>query len=172
MQGRYLGKRVDITIRRDGKAVAGIAVKFVMQNYSQNSHNYFENMMGETANIRAAGYPYFQIFIILDKLPHYNQSKEIVRWETFTEHNAGKYITMSQDNTDVFYHTPNKMLIYVVHIPDNDNLKNHADYMDYYSSHPATVEISDSLHDDFGAAVILNDYEKFINKVRHAVLAL
>lgn len=61
VRGRYVPKRVDITIFKQDKVAAGVAVKFVMQNYSQNSNNYFENMLGETANIRAAGYPYFQI---------------------------------------------------------------------------------------------------------------
>ena len=70
IQGRYIDKMVDITIMKGAKAIAGIGVKFVMQNYSQNSNNYFENMLGETANIRAARCPYFQVFIILDKLPY------------------------------------------------------------------------------------------------------
>jgi len=73
VRGRYVPKRVDITIFKQDKVAAGVAVKFVMQNYSQNSNNYFENMLGETANIRAAGYPYFQIFIIQDQLPYYRR---------------------------------------------------------------------------------------------------
>lgn len=51
IQGRYLNKNVDITIYKNDKIIAGIGVKFVMQNYSQNSVNYFENMLGVTANI-------------------------------------------------------------------------------------------------------------------------
>ena len=70
IEGRDIDKRVDITRKekKTNRAVAGIAVKFVMQNYSQNSNNYFENMLGETANIRTANCPYFQIFIIFDKI--------------------------------------------------------------------------------------------------------
>lgn len=84
--GRYVDKMVDITVQDcKGKAVAGIAVKFVMQNYSQNSNNYFENMLGETANIRSNKIPYFQVFIILDKLPYYKKDKTIQKWETFTD---------------------------------------------------------------------------------------
>lgn len=75
-------------MKKGERAVAGLAVKFVMQNYSQNSNNYFENMLGETANIRCGNCPYFQIFIILDKLPYYQRSGELSRWETFTAHNA------------------------------------------------------------------------------------
>lgn len=82
ISGRYVDKNVDIVIQKSAteEVVAGLAVKFVMQNYSQNSNNYFENMLGETANIRAKGFPYFQIFIILDRLPYYKRDKSISRW--------------------------------------------------------------------------------------------
>ena len=66
INGRYYDKKVDITIAYKNKIVAGIGVKFVQQNYAQNSNNYFENMLGETANIRTNKIPYFQIFIISD----------------------------------------------------------------------------------------------------------
>lgn len=130
IRGRYVNKAVDITVKKGERAVAGLAVKFVMQNYSQNSNNYFENMLGETANIRCGNCPYFQIFIILDKLPYYQRSGELSRWETFTAHNAEKYVTLSQDDASIYFHTPNKTLIYVVHIPDNDSLSTSREYME------------------------------------------
>ena len=34
ISGRYFDKKVDITISKNGKIVAGYGVKFVMQNYS------------------------------------------------------------------------------------------------------------------------------------------
>ena len=79
IQGRYIDKNVDITVIDNGiqKAIAGIAVKFVMSNYSQNSNNYFENMLGETANIRSMNIPYFNIFIIPEILPYYKRNGEI-----------------------------------------------------------------------------------------------
>jgi len=173
IQGRYVDKMVDITIKKDGKPVCGIAVKFVMQNYSQNSNNYFENMLGETANIRANKCPYFQIFIILDRLPYYksDRDKSITRWETFTQHNASKYMALSHDNTDVFFHTPNKTLIYVVHIPDNHDIKNRSEYMEYYKNLDFFITLSGHDLHGFGETVILNDYENFINKVYHTILA-
>lgn len=92
--GRYMDKAVDIAIVRDNRSVAGIGVKFVMQNYSQNSNNYFESMLGETANIRCNNCPYFQIFIVLDRLPYYKKNNAISRWESFTDHNADKYLAL------------------------------------------------------------------------------
>ena len=116
IDGRYINKAVDITISESGKAIAGIAVKFVMSNYSQNSNNYFENMLGETANIRAAQIPYFQIFIIPDRLPYFDKKRNITKWETITEHNLEKYIKLSNDNVDSFMHTPNKTLVFIIHL--------------------------------------------------------
>ena len=171
IKGRYIEKWVDITVTKDDEAVAGLAVKFVMQNYSQNSNNYFENMLGETANIRANRCPYFQIFIILDRLPYYNNGKSIQKWETFTEHNAQKYVVLSEDNVYVFFHTPNKTLIYVVHIPENRCLSNRNDYMDYYRNLDFSITVSDNRFEEMGASVVLNDYETFIDKVYHTIKA-
>lgn len=173
IKGRYIDKVVDITIKKDNKAIAGIAVKFVMQNYAQNSNNYFENMLGETANIRSNNIPYFQIFIIIDKLPYYNRDKRITRWETFSEHHIAKYVMLSKDNTDICFHTPNKTLIYVVHLPEcNNDVETAHDYIDYYRKNPYDVTLTNNRYEAMGSAVILNDYEKFITKVYHTILSL
>lgn len=172
IMGRYLNKRVDITVKKGDKSVAGIAVKFVMQNYSQNSNNYFENMLGETANIRCNHCPYFQIFIILDKLPYYNNEGEIRRWESFSLHNISKYEALSKDDINVYYHTPNKTLIFVIHIPDNENIKTKKEYLSFYKENQFNMEISNNKYYDFSNSVILNDYEKFMEKVFHTIMAL
>ncbi len=172
ISGRYIDKKADITVKKGDRIVGGIAVKFVMQNYSQNSNNYFENMLGETANIRCNGYPYFQIFIVLDKLPYYKKDKTLSKWEKFSDHNVCKYVTLSNDDTTKYYHTPNKTLIYVIHIPDNEQLGSVQEYMDYYKRLDFKIELSNHRYEQFGSAVILNDYEKFSDKVYHTILAL
>lgn len=173
IKGRYINKKVDIAIKHGGKPVAGIAIKFVMQNYSQNSNNYFENMLGETANIRCAHYPYFQIFIILDKIPYYSKDKRLIKWESFTDHNISKYIALSKDDVDMYLHTPNKTLIYVVHIsePEHD-IKTLEEYTEYYRTHNYDISVTTHCYDEFESNVILNDYETFINKVYHTVKSL
>ncbi len=172
ISGRYIDKKADITIKKGDRIVGGIAVKFVMQNYFQNSNNYFENMLGETANIRCNGYPYFQIFIILDKLPYYKKDKTLSKWEEFSDHNVCKYVTLSNDDTTKYYHTPNKTLIYVIHIPNNEKLGSVQEYMNYYKQLDFKIELSNHRYEHFGSAVILNDYEKFSDKVYHTILAL
>ncbi len=135
LDGRYIDKVVDITIKHRQKSVAGIGVKFVMQNYSQNSNNYFENMLGETANIRCANIPYFQIFIIPEKLPYYNKQGLIQKWEEFTIHNATKYLTLSEDNIQTSIHTPTKTLLFVIHLPEiSQPIVDKTDYVHFYES--------------------------------------
>ena len=143
IRGRYVNKAVDITVKK-----------------------------GETANIRCGNCPYFQIFIILDKLPYYQRSGELSRWETFTAHNAEKYVTLSQDDASIYFHTPNKTLIYVVHIPDNDSLSTSREYMDYYRRLNPSLSLTEHDYNDFGNGVIFNDYELFIEKVYHTIMAL
>ena len=171
IDGRYLDKAVDITILKKNKPIAGIGVKFVMQNYSQNSNNYFENMLGETANIRCANIPYFQIFIIPDKLPYYKNDGTIQKWEEFTTHNSEKYVTLSKDDIQTSVHTPTKTLLFVVHLPEIEkDVRDKKEYVCYYENqNNFCVSESPAEYGDFSSAVIHNDYEDFAEKVVHYI---
>src|SRR3954447_15623385 len=76
IQGRYMDKRVDIAIMKGEKPVAGIGIKFIMSNYRQNSNNYFENMLGETANIRTNNILYFQIVVCFARSPYFYKEND------------------------------------------------------------------------------------------------
>jgi NADPH-dependent 7-cyano-7-deazaguanine reductase QueF-like protein len=174
IEGRYIDKMVDITISKDNKPVAGIAVKFVMQNYKQNSNNYFENMLGETANIRCSNVPYFQVFIVFDKLPYYDNSGVLKHWELFNANNSHKYIILSNDDTKISLHTPDKTLLYVVHLPDNESLlgKKKSEYMDYYKTSDTKITLSSNDLGKHGNSLIVNDWTTFRDKVYHAIMAI
>lgn len=167
LSGRYYPKNVDIVVSLREKPIAGYAVKFVMRNYSQNSNNYFENMLGETANLRANGIPYFQIFILFDKVPYYKAGGPFQRWDIITKHNLDKYIEMSADDPEVFCHTPDKTLIALLTLKEepNQSFKSDRDYADYYRgiiNENDLITHSNKIGDVFSDAVILNDYESFI----------
>ena len=172
VKGRYVDKAVDITILENGTSIAGIAVKFVMSNYSQNSNNYFENMLGETANIRCARIPYYQVFIIPDKIPYYDKANHIKHWEKISEHNLSKYINLSHDNIDMFLHTPNKTFIGIIHLSgDSTDIKTKQDYSDYYLEHD--FEVTYSTNDiNFGTSIIYNNYELFAEKITNGIKSL
>lgn len=180
-EGKYMDKDVDISIlnKHTQEFVTGIAVKFVMQNYKQNSYNYFEGMLGETSNIRSNNKPYYQIFIILDKLPYYKNDEEngkiISKWEKLTPRNMKKYINLSYDNVDSNLHVPNNTLIYVVHINDDadeQNINTQKKYFEYYKTNIPSVELSKNEYPEFNpnGSVIYNNFEKFMNKVYQAVV--
>lgn len=172
--GRYIDKKVDVVIERQGNVIAGIGVKFVMQNYAQNSNNYFENMLGETANIRSKNIPYFQIFIIPEVLPYYKNGGNFKKWEYFNGHHMSKYRILSNDNDEVFLHTPTKTLLYVLKLPELiGEFLNKQFYTDYYSGLvDFKIEVSENDYGEFGDNLIMNDYQKFIEKVKHRVLSI
>lgn len=175
IKGRYYPKNVDITVNKDGKPVAGYSVKFVMRNYSQNSNNYFENMLGETANIRSNSIPYFQIFIIFDKVPYYSKDGDFKRYDVMSEHNLDKYLVLSRDDPNTFFHTPDKTLIALIKLKEkspNYIFANTTEYNDFYKTiidDSDLMSYSSKITDIFDDTVIFNDYENFINRTCYII---
>ena len=175
IDGRYYPKNVDITVSYNGKPIAGYAIKFVMRNYSQNSNNYFENMLGETANIRSNHIPYFQIFIIFDKVPYYKTGGVFSRYDIITQHNLDKYFSLSKDDPDAFYHTPDKTLLVLLSLKEkapNYAFRSSKDYAAYYISvirDANLISYSTQIRDSFDDSVILNDYADFIRRTYYIV---
>jgi hypothetical protein len=174
IQGRYINKNVDITVSKDGIVIAGIAIKFVMQNYSQNSNNYFENMLGETANIRSKNIPYFQIFIIPDELPYYESNGTIKNWESFTPNNIHKYKVLAEDLVETSIHTPTKTLLYVIRLPALAvSIAKREAYVSYYQSlQDVSITTTSFDYGTFASNVVFNNYEEFIQKVVHRILSI
>jgi hypothetical protein len=165
INGRYINKAVDITILNKDRQLAGIAVKFVMQNYAQNANNYFENMLGETANIQSLHIPYFQIFIIPEKLPYYKQSGKFDKWEYFSSAHRRKYRILSTDDCATWVHTPAKTLLYVIKFPEIGNPENKSDYINKYQELNEANDLNidaASIAETFGSGLICNDYETFM----------
>jgi len=128
-------------------------------------------MLGETANIRCANIPYFQIFIIPDKLPYYKNDGTFQKWEEFTTHNSAKYLTLSKDDIQTSIHTPTKTLLFVIHLPEiKKDIQDKKEYTIYYSNYEnMCVCESQAEYGTFSSAVIYNDYEDFASKVVHYI---
>lgn len=172
LKGRYYEKAVDIAVFKDGVEYAGVAVKFVMSNYLQNANNYFEGMLGETANLRSNGLPYFQILIVPETMPYFEKDGSIGKIEELKTHHLDKYLNLSQDNVDRFFHTPNKTLLVVVKLPDFSVAQDRDEYKALCANKNLQYsQIFNQNAQDFGASVIFNDYEKFLDKASHGILA-
>lgn len=119
VEGKYYPKNVDITVTKNDKPVMCLGIKFVTSNYKQNANNYFENMMGETANIQARkDLPYFQLIVLRYQTPYYAKTtqrtgtKEPSKIEIINEHDLQKYINLAYDTPQA--HKPYSMGIFLI----------------------------------------------------------
>jgi hypothetical protein len=96
--GKYYPKDIDMTVTKANKPVLCVGFKFVTSNYKQNVNNYFETMMGETANIQAnQGLPYAHIIVLRHKTPYYKKDRSVGRIETVNEKDLSKYLKLAFD---------------------------------------------------------------------------
>jgi len=188
ISGRYFDKKVDILITKGNLTVAGFGVKFIMSNYKQNSNNYFENMLGETANIRTNTILYFQI-VICFAYPLYfhkekNQERIIKTIEEINSRHLKKYRILSSDNIVNFLHSPNKTFLTLVNFKninckelfENGKLKTFVDFIRIVKEsdiqlefsplkiHEWDLDESNNKENIFKKNLIFNDYQKYIEK--------
>jgi hypothetical protein len=119
VEGKYYSKNVDITVTKDDNPVFCLGIKFVTSNYKQNANNYFENMMGETANIQALGnLPYAQLLILRHKTPYYkkNETKVYSKIETINDKDISKYLKLVYDLKQA--HRPDYLGIQLIDIDE------------------------------------------------------
>ncbi|MEM4097990.1 MAG: hypothetical protein QXS81_04820 [Candidatus Micrarchaeaceae archaeon] len=74
IEGKYYPKREDITISIKQTPIVVLSFKFVTSNYAQNSNNYFENLLGETANIRRVGVGFAHFLVLRGHTPYYDKA--------------------------------------------------------------------------------------------------
>jgi len=99
--GKYYPKKIDITITRNDKPVFCLGIKFVISSLSSNIYNYFEQMMGETANIQTKRIPYAQVIIFQHKTPKEDPSKgkniAKIKLQKLRDQDIKKYMTLIND---------------------------------------------------------------------------
>jgi len=117
IEGKYYPKDIDITVAKNGEPVFCLGIKFVTSNYKQNANNYFENMMGETANIQAVGnLPYAQLLILRRETPYYlkNETETPSKIEIINDKDIAKYLKLIFDNPQA--HRPDYLGIQLIDI--------------------------------------------------------
>ena len=132
--GMYYDKNVDVLIARDRQELGVISIKFVISNYWQNSVNYFEQQIGETANLRRRNIVYGNLFCVTNPIPYKNRDGIITRRETIREHDIQRYARLRADHEHI--HAPDEMAIGIVDLDtDTDAITGITD--------PATIDVSD-----------------------------
>jgi hypothetical protein len=157
LNGKYYPKTLDIAILKNQNIVATISFKFVTSNYKQNSNNYFENLLGETANIRRINVGFAHFLVLRAKTPYYDKNKGNLRGtqkktEELTEKDLIKYIKLFKDMD--FPHKPEVLGIAVIDFDKN----NRAYFVDFDTY---KLELSEDTK-----RILKNDLslEKFIEK--------
>ncbi|MDR0899877.1 MAG: hypothetical protein LBM27_05935, partial [Lactobacillaceae bacterium] len=180
VDGRYYPKNVDITVLdKNDTVIAGFELKFPMSSFNKNSNNQFENLLGNTANIRSSnhGMLYYLILITPDAVPlfqsaEFPENRIVKGMEKIGLKQLKKYAILSEDDSDVYFHTPNKSLIYFITLPKLSNLElgktTAKEYSEAYQN--GGIIINNDLNDKFKDGTILNDYENFIQRVVFQIL--
>lgn len=119
VEGKYYPKDIDITVTKNGNPVFCVGIKFVTSNYKQNANNYFENMMGETANIQAKGnLPYAQLLILRRETPYYrkNETEKHSKIKKINDKDISKYLKLMFDTPQS--HRPDYLGIQLIDIDE------------------------------------------------------
>lgn len=118
VKGKFYPKKIDIAVTVDKKPVFCLGVKFVTSNYKQNANNYFEGMMGETANIQSNQIPYAHLIILRYQTPYYKKNNSVTphKTEIITKKDLQKYLNLMSDVNQV--HSPQMLGIKLVDIDE------------------------------------------------------
>jgi len=112
--GAYYDKRVDIAIyneRGESKPDLIVAVKFVLSNYRQNAINYFENSIGESANLQMGGTPVLHFFCLPNPVPYKRRGGVLKNLETISDHHISKYRKLMEESDHSQRHIPHGFCI-------------------------------------------------------------
>jgi hypothetical protein len=118
VKGKYYPKDIDIAVFKNDKVVFCLGIKFITSNYKQNANNYFENMMGETANIQASNIPYAHLIVMRHKTPYYKKNISDIpdKIEIINQKDIQKYLNLIYDSPQA--HRPNELCIFLVDIDE------------------------------------------------------
>ncbi|MDR1006404.1 MAG: hypothetical protein LBL74_06030 [Bacteroidales bacterium] len=122
VMGKYYPKNIDITIVKDGEPVFCLGIKFVTSNYKQNANNYFENMIGETANIQAAKLLYAHLIILRQPTPYFKKNQKTPsKLEIINDHDIKKYSELIFETAQA--HKPVALAIPIITIDNEGSIK-------------------------------------------------
>ncbi|TAE74405.1 MAG: hypothetical protein EAZ85_04685 [Bacteroidetes bacterium] len=128
VKGKYYPKDIDITVTHNEKVIFCLGLKFVTSNYKQNANNYFEGMMGETANIQRNNIPYAQVIVLRHETPYYKKGlddqkdKISAKIEIINQKDLSKYVNLMFDTQQA--HRPFAIGILLVDIDESNSKVN------------------------------------------------
>ncbi|MGI9297220.1 MAG: hypothetical protein ACR2QC_04890 [Gammaproteobacteria bacterium] len=95
--GLYYDKKIDVAALHRGEIVSGVGFKFVTSNYKQNSRNYFESLLGETANLRRGDLGYGALMVLPSVVEYLSKGGGVQKFEIINSHNLEPYLRLHLD---------------------------------------------------------------------------
>lgn len=172
--GAYREKRVDIAIWPEAALAPRlcIGVKAPLNNITQNYVNMFENVLGDTLNLRTAGIEYAHVLVIPVARPFFTKDKIIKSVEHFTTDFLREYVALSFADPARHAHAPAPLAMSLVRLPDNPYLRPGAHQSDY-NAHFHELHRDGAFELRFegieafevGELLVINDYEGFVQRL-------
>jgi len=109
VQGKYYDKSTDITVvvkDNHDKVVLVISVKFALSNYQQNAVNYFETLMGETANLQRQSIPVIHFICLTHPIPYRANAEKDNKLESIKNEDIAKHRKLVADIGEKRDHNP------------------------------------------------------------------
>lgn len=159
--GKYYPKKLDVAVFKNKKIIATISFKFITSNYKQNANNYFEQLMGETANIRRQGVAFAHFVVFRGDTPYFSKNKGNLRGkqtktEIIKEKDLQKYIKLFKDMD--FPHKPDLMGVCLLDF--NQNKKAKIVNLDDFNFSTETIQL---LKDEFSLNNFLEKFTHLVN---------
>jgi len=113
IKGRYYPKKEDVVVLDENdQPILAVSFRFVVSNYFQNANNYFENLIGEIANIKFNNICFGHILVLRSKTPYYNENGKLERTEELDQEHLEKYLNLMYD--DEYPYKPDILSIFIV----------------------------------------------------------
>ena len=119
VEGAYYPKNVDILVKTEDEPIGIVSIKFVISNYRQNSNNYFEGGMGETANLRRRNIVYGHLFCLTNPIPYKARSGRVKKYETISDGDIRKYYRLRNDHEHL--HAPHELALGIADLDTENN---------------------------------------------------
>lgn len=165
VDGKYYQKRVDIVITREERELGAVSVKLIQSSYMKNAINYFEQQLGETANLRGQRLVYGNLVFLPHPIPVKigNEWKE----EHLNDGSLARYRKLIADHDSIVVPDAQAIVIAILRRQNYDQISHLADRCDLTHLNQDSISF---LFEQVSIAKFVRDYTDQI-KLAHQRLA-
>lgn len=141
--GSYYPKNVDVAVFQSENEFEArqplliLSIKFAINNFRQNSNNYFEGLLGETSNLQSNGVPVTYFSVVRDEYRWKRKDGSTKQLEYVNDHDLMKYIQLFDADPQTL-HRPQALGLEVVSLDEASGRIEPSDYSKLPKVHTTT----------------------------------